>query len=79
MLWLYVAWRVLRRVRLLLVLVALLAAMLALHSTRELRGYELDHGPARMTILRLQRGLESHLLPPVESFHIRGGQSSGNP
>jgi hypothetical protein len=68
MLWLYVGWRVLRRVWLVLLAGAVALVVLAAHPQTELR--QAVHGRGalghQMEQLRrdLQRGLERHLRPP---------------
>jgi hypothetical protein len=68
MLWLYVGWRVLRRVWLGLLAGAFALVVLAAHSQTELRQAVHGRGTLGHQIHRLQhdlqRGLEQHLRPP---------------
>ena len=68
MLWLYVGWRVLRRVWLVLLAGAVALVVLAAHPQTGLRQAVHGHGSLghQMEHLRrdLQRGLERHLRPP---------------
>jgi hypothetical protein len=68
MLWLYVGWRVLRRVWLVVLAGAVAVVVLAAHPRTELRQAVHGRGPLGHHIERvrrdLQRGLQRHLPPP---------------
>jgi hypothetical protein len=83
MLWLYVGWRVLRRVWLVLLAGAVAMVVLVAHSQTELRQTLYGRGLMGHQVERLrrdlQRGLERHLRPPDDrSDHPPRVERSGS-
>jgi hypothetical protein len=83
MLWLYVGWRVLRRVWLVLLAGAFALVVLAAHPQTDLRQAVHGRGALRHQIQRLQhdlqRGFERHLRPPDDrSDHPPRVERSGS-
>jgi len=83
MLWLYVGWRVLRRVWLVLLAGTVALVVLAAHPQAELRQAEHGRGSLGHQVQRLrrdlQRGRERHLRPPDDrSDHPPRVERSGS-
>jgi hypothetical protein len=83
MLWLYVGWRMLRRVWLVLLAGAVALVVLAVHPQTDLRQAMHGRGALGHQIQRLrhdlQRGLERHLRPPDDrSDHPPRVERSGS-